>query len=204
MFKKRLVLTVLSAIIMASTPTAKASSTPVIAPGFDDLYTVNESTWESVDIASFEPSEGDYMVADTDKGVGYLINDKTLKYASFDLLSGQKRYVSYIGRYYYAATPLRDWVVKSKEIKGDRVTFGANGRFLRLFADGKGTPYGIHNYKYFDYSVSKGEKYISFGCLLVADNVLNVIVKSFEANDGELKVKTTTDEQILPFWKPVF
>lgn len=193
MFKKRLVITVLSAIIMVSIPVGPFSA-PVIA----------KTSWESVDIAVFEPSEGDYMVANPEKGVGYLINDKTRKYASFNLLSGQKRYVNYIGRYYYAATPLRDWVVKSKEIKADRVTFAASGRFLRLYFNGQGTLYGIHGYKYFNYSVSKGEKFISFGCLLVADNVLDVIIKSFEANGGELNVKTTTDEQLLPFWEPVF
>ena len=193
----------LSAMITVSTPAVEASFTPVIAPEIESV-SVTLTGWKSVDISIFEPSEGDYMIADPDKGIGYLINDKARKYASFDLLSGQKRYVSYIGRYYYAATPLRDWVVKSKEIKGDRVTFAASGRFLRLYVDGKGTPYGIHGYKYFETTVAKNIKYISYGCLLVGDEVLDVIIKSFEANGGEFKVKTTTDEQLLPFWNPVF
>lgn len=146
----------------------------------------------------FQAEEGDYFVADLKNSAGYLMNDEVKQYASFPILSGQKRSVYYLGRYYFAATPEQTWEVKEKVIQSDRVTFSKSGEFLRLYAGGKRTSYGIHGHKYFENMVATDNKYRSYGCILVADDVLQVVEKSFEANDGSLKVVTTTDESLVP------
>jgi len=58
-----------------------------------------------VEITNFKSSLGDYMIADTENGIGYLFNDMTHTYTSFPLLSGQRRHVCYIGLCYNATTP---------------------------------------------------------------------------------------------------
>jgi hypothetical protein len=146
--------------------------------------------WMEVTISEFVPSPGDYVMADTSASIGFLMNDTTKKHAIFPIISGRKKWVTYIGRRYFAETPARTWFVKDMDIKGDRVTFSKSGKFLRLYADGKPTAYGIHGYKYFQNAIEKDQRYISFGCVLVEDEVLEVIQKSFEANDNELKVVT--------------
>lgn len=144
-----------------------------------------------VHIQNFRAREGDRLVADLQNSVGYLINDVTNYYTSFPLMSGQKRNVCYIGRCYFAGTPAQTWHVQEKNIQGDRVTFGPSGEFLRLYNNGKRTAYGIHGYKYFEQEIDKGTKFLSMGCLLVSDSVLDTIEASFLANGGDLEVITT-------------
>lgn len=144
-----------------------------------------------VNIQNFRARAGDRLVADLQNSVGYLINDTTNYYTSFPLMSGQKRHVCYIGRCYFAGTPTQTWQVREKNIQRDRVTFGPSGEFLRLYNNGKRTAYGIHGYKYFAQEIDKGTKFLSMGCLLVSDSVLDIIEASFLANGGDLEVITT-------------
>lgn len=147
--------------------------------------------WRFVSIGQFVPSEGDYLLADVKKGTGYLINNESGRFTAFPLLSGQHRYVYYIGRYYYAATPEQKWVVKEMNIQHDRITFSESGRFLRLYADGETyTSYGIHGHAYFETMIEQDSKFQSMGCLLVSDEVMDVLVESFYANEDGMRVLT--------------
>ncbi len=150
-----------------------------------------EPEWAYTNINNFIPSNGDYFQANLEKGIGYLINNKNKNFTIFPILSGQRQYVCYIGRCYYGATPEQKWVVEEINIQYDRITFSESGRFLRLYADGETrTSYGIHGHAYFDSMIQKDTKFQSMGCILVADEVLDVIEKSFYANENKLNVLT--------------
>lgn len=155
----------------------------------------NYSPWQRVEVSEYQSSEGDYLTVYIPTGKGYLANDTTKIYAEFPILSGQPRNVHYIGRYYFAATPEQEWEVKSMDTKKDRVTFGKTGRFFRLYEDGNATPYGIHGYKYAASLIEKGKIYASMGCVIVPEEVLNVIDASFKADVKDMKVITTSDIQ---------
>lgn len=175
---KRLVLNVLLTIALAFSPIH------ILILNAGTPYVSNDA---------FVPLKGDYMVADTENGVGYLIHSGSKRYTSFPLLSGQKRRICYAGRCYDATTPDRTWYVKEKNIQLNRVMFGKTGEFLRLYFEDGRTLYGIHGHKYFQNMLDKGNIFRSFGCLLVADDVLDLIEGSYLANGNELKVITTTD-----------
>ncbi len=130
------------------------------------------------------------MIIDTDSNIGYLIH-KEGGYASFPVVTGQKRVVRYIGRTYDARTPNKPWSMLSKEVKGDRTTFGKQGLFLRLYnADGE-TAYGIHTHRSADMMLAAQERYRSMGCILVSQIVLDNIEATFEGNGSRLDVLTT-------------
>lgn len=184
---KKAIISVFLPVILASVwvPVAQAES----------------SDWNQVELSEYVASKGDYVMADLKNSTGYLLNDETKTYASFPLLSGQKRKVYYLGRSYFAATPEQTWIVRELAIQSDRITFAKSGEFLRLYDGEKRTSYGIHGHKYFDVMMARENKYVSMGCMLVADDVLDIIQNSFEADEKEMKVITTSDETTLPFYE---
>ena len=133
----------------------------------------------------------DAFIVDTKNNVGYLVHEDG-GYTSFLVATGQRRVVHYIGRTYNAQTPARSWTVNSSEIKSDRITFGRQGRFLRLTnnKDDLDTPYGIHSHAYVDKMLAGIDRYRSMGCIIVADTVLDNIIATFEMNDEKLNVVT--------------
>ncbi|MDP7645869.1 MAG: hypothetical protein QF400_01780 [Candidatus Peribacteraceae bacterium] len=146
------------------------------------------SLFERIGFLQWQPRIGDKMLIDTKGNFGYLIHSDG-KYYRFSLVTGQRKYVSYIGRYYNAATPNWNWRAKSLEIKGDRVTFGPSGRFVRLFKDGnEHTAYGIHEYKYEDRIFQSPGRYGSMGCIVVRKPIMDIIEKTFEVNEGDFEV----------------
>lgn len=189
-YAKKFILVMLSTLIMAY---------PSGGIGLARSAAYEIPTWEQVDIKEFQASFGDYLMINLDDGVGYLANNDSMKYAQFPLLSGQRKYVYYIGRYYNAATPEQTWEIKSKDIKRDKITFSKTGEFLRLYKEGDPTPYGIHSHKYFQNMLNKGDKFRSMGCILVADDILDIIEKSYLAGDKDLMVITAKDESNFPF-----
>ena len=189
MFKKLLLITFTVILIAANIPVGKAQATYSLDP-----------SWNLVDVYSFQATEGDRVIVDVANNVGYLVNDSSKIYTTFPVLTGQKRFVYYLGLSYFAATPERNWVVKEEVIQSDRVTFSKSGRFLRLYTNGKDrTSYGIHGYKYFDTLLATDNHYRSYGCILVADGVLTVIEKSFAADSNVMPVTTTSSESALPW-----
>ncbi len=142
-------------------------------------------------VAEWQSEPGDSFLVDTQTNIGYLIH-RDGGFTSFPVATGQRRVVRYIGRTYNAATPNRHWISSSKETKGDRITFGAEGTFLRLSYDGEGTPYGIHSHAYAEVMLGDQMRYRSMGCVIVSTEILAVIVKTFEENGEQLDVLTVS------------
>ena len=140
------------------------------------------------------PSSGDIVVVDVSKNSGTLMHLDGRTF-SFPVATGRKGYVSYIGRTYRAETPVRTWTAEQFQIKGDRRTFGVSGRFLRLFRSGESSPYGIHSYfKVADW-MEEDQRYFSMGCIVVTEDMMDVLEATFRINDQKLTVITTNDMQ---------
>lgn len=176
---KRTIFSLLAGLLMAIAPVSSAWG-----------FQIPMADYIQVNIGDFQPSIGDYLVVNLDDGKGYLINENSRIYGAFPVLSGQRRTVRYLGRTYFAATPERTWVIKEKNIQGDKVTFSKSGTFLRMYSDGKRTPYGIHGHKYFQEMLGQGNSFRSMGCILVADDIVPIVEQSFLENGKELKVIT--------------
>jgi|TARA_Y100000310_G_C20486486_1_gene717114 hypothetical protein len=129
--------------------------------------------------------EGDKILVDTKNNEGYIFH-KDGQYLNFPLVTGQRRWVSYIGRYYNASTPNWSWAIKTMHIKGDRLTFGPSGRFLRLYKDGsEHTAYGFHEYGQED-EIFEGldTRFRSMGCIIVRIPIMDILVNTFEKNES--------------------
>ncbi|MFA7681837.1 MAG: hypothetical protein WCX61_02285 [Candidatus Peribacteraceae bacterium] len=145
---------------------------------------------ERVGFLGWEPQVGDALLIDTQNNFGYMIHPNG-SFFRFAVVTGQRRFVCYIGRCYNAATPTWEWRALSKEIKGDRVTFGPSGRFIRLFKDGEeNTAYGIHEYKYEDRIFESPGRFGSMGCIVVRQPIMDMIEHTFDINEGDFEVVT--------------
>lgn len=140
-------------------------------------------------ISDWLPEAGDSFVVDTLNNIGYLVHENG-GYTSFFVVTGQRRTVNYIGRTYFAATPERQWTVLSDERKGRSVTFGEDGTFLRLFYDDERTPYGIHSHLYANAMLERDVRYGSMGCVIVSEDILDIIEETFKTNGERLDVVT--------------
>ena len=149
--------------------------------------------WAStqVDPSRWVPQEGDIAIVLVDSDELYLLHKDSSFYVHVPVATGQLRYVRYIGRTYFAKTPLREWVMKGEmETKWDRTTFGEKGRFARLHWKGEKTPYGFHHYKYFDDVMQREVRKESMGCVLLSDEMMDVM-QAYLDEGLELKVVTT-------------
>ncbi len=159
---------ILTSTIIGSFALAAAAATPVAVP-----YETSLDAWQ--------PAVGDTFVVDTMRNEGYLVHDDG-EFVRFPVITGQRRWVNYIGRSYNAATPNWNWQIKSKHIKGDRVTFGPSGRFLRLYKDDEQTAYGIHEHKSEAEMFARDARFQSMGCVIVRTNVMDVIERTYDLN----------------------
>lgn len=141
-------------------------------------------------------------MVDTKDNIGYLVHSDG-RYYRFPLVTGQRKFVCYIGRCYNAATPNWTWRALSKEIKGDRVTFGPSGRFIRLFQNGEThTAYGIHEYKYEDTIFESPERFGSMGCIVVRKPIMDLMERTFDVNEGNFEVISQHGlDEALFVWK---
>lgn len=146
------------------------------------------------------------MIVDTTKSIVYLVHDDGTHIA-LDGLTGQRRYVYYDHVRYFAETPAREWEIREFEKKGASTTFGA-GRFGRLSWIGhedprrgdESTAYGFHSHRSFEKMLNDklertkndptGSGNRSMGCILVSEDDLSLIQKTWELNDSVLKVST--------------
>jgi hypothetical protein len=144
---------------------------------------------DSEALVEWNVEAGDSFIADTKENMGYLLHQNG-EYISFRIATGQKRIVRYIGRVYDARTPERKWVAREKQTKGDRITFGPEGTFLRLFIENEHTPYGIHSHRSISAMLADSERYKSMGCILVSKEILDIIVQTYEINGKALPVRT--------------
>jgi L,D-transpeptidase catalytic domain len=164
-------------------------------PGLKSLHPqMQEPPAIVVDISQslLEARKGTRFVVDTKENMGYLMHADG-SFASFRVATGKNEDVRYLGMKYKASTPEDTWTVKSRHVQPDRVTFGKNGRFLRLYRNGtEYTHYGIHGYAYLDEILEKPaeERYFSMGCVLVTPEVLKILEKIYELNGNQLEVTT--------------
>lgn len=138
------------------------------------------------------PAVGDSVMVDTVNNRLFMFHENSDEYVNVPVATGQKRYVRYVGKTYYAATPIANWVIKDTNGKSG---FGKTGLFMRLFWNGKDrTSYGIHSFSNIDDMLSKdpGERYMSMGCILVSEEMLQLLKTVYETNGNELKVRTVS------------
>lgn len=133
--------------------------------------------------------KGDRFIVDTKENMGYIAHDNG-SYLSFKVATGQRRYVRYLGMTYNAATPNRRWTVQSTDVKGDHVTFGPTGFFMRLYDDGDHTAYGIHSHRDIKTMLADDKRYYSMGCILVSDDILALLTQAYYLNGNTLDVVT--------------
>lgn len=167
--------------LMLSVPVAPISAMADV-PYSPAPYEVAAEDWQI--------EAGDKVLVDTLNNEGYIFHEDG-RYMNFEVVTGQKRYVYYIGRSYYAATPNWNWSVNSMDIKGDRLTFGPSGRFLRLFKDGDDrTAYGFHEYgQEEEIFTGMDTRFRSMGCIIVRVPIMDLLVNTFEQN-GSIDVIT--------------
>lgn len=120
-------------------------------------------------------------MVDTRSNDGYLVHPDG-EFIQFPVITGQRRYVRYIGLSYFAATPNWDWNANEKDIKGDRITFGPTGRIIRLYKDGEVTNYGIHEHAAEDVMFARDERYQSMGCVIVRRVIMDIMEKTYDLN----------------------
>jgi len=142
-----------------------------------------------VTLTEWQVEVGDRIVVDTKANEGYLIHSDG-RFTEFSVATGQRRFVCYIGRCYNAATPERHWQVQSKDIKGDHLTFGPSGRFLRLYRGDEETAYGFHEYGYEDRMFDDQPRFKSMGCIIVKQAVMDILDQTFSMNEGTIDVIT--------------
>ena len=148
---------------------------------------------ETTDLESWAPQKGDVFEVNVQTNIGHLYHPdgSTLE---FEVVTGVRRVVRYIGMRYFAGTPATDWVAQNMQIKKDRITFGKSGRFIRLFKHGTdSTAYGIHSFGREDAMFKVPGRYGSMGCIIVRESVMDIIQKTLELNDGKLSVRTFPD-----------
>lgn len=148
------------------------------------------TTAQAIPLDQWIPQQSDRFIADTEANQGYIVHTDG-SYTTFKIGSGQQKTVRYIGKTYNAATPADTWTVKSTTIQRDRGTFGKSGLFLRLYInDTYDTNYGIHSTGNIDDILADTDRYKSMGCILVSDEVLEILAQTYSLNDGRLEVAT--------------
>ena len=144
----------------------------------------------SVSLTEWHAEAGDRFVVDTEKNEGYLVHADG-RYAAIPVVTGRRKFICYIGRCYNGATPTGTWKVKSRDIKGDHITFGSSGRFLRLYKDGEeSTAYGIHEYGYEEKMFSGDDRFKSMGCIIVKKAVMDILDATYTLNGEDIDVIT--------------
>lgn len=158
--------------------------------GFVLSFSASPGLSPTQELLAWQPSIGDQLIIDTKDNLGYLLHPSG-QYLSFRLVTGQRRTVNYIGLTYNAATPEKDWIAKSHHVKGDRITYGPSGRFIRLYENGDiYTHYGIHTHAYGDEYLASDNRYRSMGCIIVSEDMFDLIERTYLFNGKHLRVAT--------------
>lgn len=153
-------------------------------------FTMAPTVLPATPLEQWQTMPGDAFLVDTDANIGYLVH-KDGGYTSFVVATGQRKVVYYAGMKYDATTPTIRWTVKRKDIQTDKITFGDHGKFLRLFDENGETKYGIHSHAYIRKILASTDRYKSMGCVLVSDEVLEIIEETYTKNGNTLDVLTT-------------
>ncbi len=148
---------------------------------------------ETTDLESWVPQKGDIFEVNVQTNIGHLYHPdgSTLE---FEVVTGVRRVVRYIGLRYFAATPAAEWIAQDMQIKKNRMTFGKSGRFIRLYKNGTdATAYGVHGFGRENSMFKVPDRYGSMGCIIVREEVMDILQKTLELNDGKLPVRTFPD-----------
>lgn len=140
-------------------------------------------------IDQWVPEAGDIMICDITENMCYLLHATTDEYLPFRVGSGAKgtaRHPVY-GYRYNTQTPIMTWTAAKKDLQ----PFGKTRRFYRLYVNGKRTHYGIHSYKNIDKWLAEDDRYASLGCIVVSEEMLDIINLTFERSDYSFTVITT-------------
>ncbi len=142
-----------------------------------------------IEASYWTPEIHDTFIADTESNMGYIVHENG-DYTMFRIGSGQQKKVHYMGITYDASTPVEHWAVKSTKIQTDRITFGESGFFMRLWRDNEETAYGIHATENIKDILASNDRYKSMGCILVSNDILDILKKTYELNGKNLDVVT--------------
>lgn len=143
-----------------------------------------------IDLDRWTPAVHDRLIADTQSNIGYIVHEDG-NFTMFRIGSGKQRVVNYLGRTYNASTPSGSWkVLSTKVFANDHITFGKTGLFLRLSQENDETSYGIHATANIDTLLTWSDRYKSYGCILVNNDVLDILKKTYELSGNELDVAT--------------
>jgi hypothetical protein len=146
------------------------------------------SSFVSPDV--WTPVKGDVFIADTRANMGYIVHADG-EYTGMRIASGKRETVHYMRQTYNAATPSDGWTVKEINVQRDRLTFGKDGTFMRLYRDGtQHTSYGIHSVANIDDLLATDERYYSMGCVLVDYDTLDILLDTYALNGNTLDVLT--------------
>ncbi len=159
--------------------------------GFVTLTSAPLSTAHVIPLQEWVPQQNDRFIADTKANHGYIVHTDG-SYTDFAIGSGKQQRVNYAGMTYNAATPEEKWTVESTTIQSDRAMFGKSGLFLRLSFNGSDeeSHYGIHATGNIDDILASDDRYKSYGCVLVSDEVLEILAQTFALNNNHLDVVT--------------
>lgn len=145
---------------------------------------------QAIPLDTWQPMKGDRFIADTRANMGYLIHEDG-SYTTMKIGSGKRTMVHYMGRTYNATTPSSGWIVKEIDTQTDRLTFGKDGTFMRLYRDGtQYTSYGIHSVANIDDLLADDQRYYSMGCVLVDYATLKILLETYALNSDTLEVLT--------------
>ncbi len=208
MFKRLFLAGIVISAVMASVPhtwaagldTLGTSIDTLLKPAFADvLYSSLFGRSEKISQHRFVPlsewwvSSGDQLIIDTQNNVTYIFK-KSGPYTMFRVATGRREFVHYAGLYYDASTPNTEWIVKGKETQTDRVTFGKDGTFYRLYElDGKketATKYGLHSHLWIKTILARSERFESMGCVLLPEDHFWIVDAMLERNGGSFRIKT--------------
>ncbi len=160
------------------------------------------------------PEANDVLIVDVQSNTAYLLHQDA-RYLPFLVATGMKRKVHYLNHSYYAQTPTGTWVARERKIQLHKRDFGPTGRFLRLFQNGTlRTAYGIHSHKDIEQWMQRGDRYTSLGCIVVSEQMLDIIERTYEIGGNRLVVITTlgperflqelTVREQTALWNPVW
>lgn len=154
------------------------------------IATAAPSPVQQIPLHDWQPAKGDAFIADTRANIGYLVHADG-SFTATKIASGKHETVHYMRQTYNAATPSDHWIVKEINTQTDRLTFGKDGTFMRLYRDGtQYTSYGIHSVANIDKLLETDQRYYSMGCVLVDDRMLAILLDTYELNDESLQVLT--------------
>jgi hypothetical protein len=144
------------------------------------------------------PQSGDHFYVDLDANWGYILHPDSADILAFPVATGIEGTIRWLGMTYNAKTPEARWVTKTSHIQSDRFTFGPTGYFLRLYKNGdQYTRYGVHSHASVEQWLTLEKRYKSAGCIIVNEQILQILKTTFEVNEDGFTVITTRSDDRL-------